>query len=153
MSRFEDAPCPFGRNIRSGEAEIELRDHKCDSASLGPMTTISRRSTLAKSLLEGLDQMLMVSSLCLPIELRRSLTCTNIIENLTSTVRRISRNAKRWRSASMALHWTVAAMQEASKGFRRLKAYKRSPVLRAAPASRYSKPSNNRAPGRKAQTA
>jgi hypothetical protein len=31
------------------------------------------------------------------------LACTNIIENMMGTVRRICRNAKRWRDASMAL--------------------------------------------------
>jgi hypothetical protein len=38
------------------------------------------------------------------------------------TVRRVC--VRRWRSASMAMRWTVAAMQEAAKGFRRLKAHK-----------------------------
>jgi hypothetical protein len=32
----------------------------------------------------------------------------------------------------MALRWTAAGMMEAAKGFRRLKAYKHLPVLRAA---------------------
>ena len=32
----------------------------------------------------------------------------------------------------MALRWTGAAMQEAAKGFRRLKAHKQLPTLRAA---------------------
>ena len=32
----------------------------------------------------------------------------------------------------MAMRWTAAAMQEAAKGFRRLKAHKQLPVLRAA---------------------
>jgi putative transposase len=49
-----------------------------------------------------------------------------------STVRRVCRNVKRWRSASMATRWTAAAMQEAAKGFRRLKAHKQFPALRAA---------------------
>jgi transposase-like protein len=84
------------------------------------------------SLLEGLDEILTVTRLGLPAELRRSLACTNIIENMMGTVRRISRNVKRWSSASMALRWTAAAMLEASKGFRRLKAYKQLPILRAA---------------------
>jgi hypothetical protein len=39
---------------------------------------------------------------------------------------------KRWRSASMAMRWTAAAMQEAARGFRRLKAHKQLPTLRAA---------------------
>ena len=84
------------------------------------------------SLLEGLDEILTVTRLGLPAELRRSLACTNIIENMMGTIRRISRNVKHWGSASMALRWTAAAMLEAKKGFRRLKAYKQLPTLRAA---------------------
>jgi hypothetical protein len=48
----------------------------------------------------------------LPKELRRSLACTNMIENVIGTVRRVCRNVKRWRSASMAMRWTAAAMRE-----------------------------------------
>jgi putative transposase len=94
------------------------------------------------SLLEGLDEILTVTRLGLPAELRRSLACTNIIENVMGTVRRISRNVKRWSSASMALRWTAAAMLEAKKGFRRLKAYKQLPILRAALIARSEKASN-----------
>src|SRR6266700_1839357 len=36
-------------------------------------------------------------------------------------------------------HWTAAGMMEAAKGFRRLKAYKYLPVLRAALAAHQSK--------------
>jgi transposase-like protein len=91
------------------------------------------------SLLEGLDEILTVTRLALPAELRRSLACTNIIENMMGTIRRVSRNVKHWRSASMALRWTAAAMLEAKKGFRRLKAYKQLPALRAALISRSEK--------------
>jgi putative transposase len=79
---------------------------------------------VAASILEGLDEMLTVIRLGLPLPLRRSLACTNIIENMMGTVRRVCRNVKRWRNALMALRWTAAAMQEAAKGFRRLKACK-----------------------------
>ena len=68
----------------------------------------------------------------LPKELRRSLACTNIIENIMGSVRRVCRNVKRWRDAAMALRWTAAAMLEAAKGFRRLKAKSQLPQLRAA---------------------
>jgi putative transposase len=84
------------------------------------------------SILEGLDEILTVTRLGLPDELRRSLACTNIIENMNGTVRRVCRNVKRWTDASMALRWTGAGMIEAAKGFRRLAAYKHLPVLRAA---------------------
>jgi len=91
------------------------------------------------SLLEGLDEILTVTRLGLPTELRRSLACTNIIENMNGTIRRVTRNVKRWSSASMALRWTAAAMLEAKKGFRRLKAYKQLPALRDALIARSEK--------------
>ena len=89
-------------------------------------------SGVSSSILEGIEEILTVTRLGLPKELRRSLACTNIIENVMGTVRRVCRNVKRWRSASMAMRWTAAAMQEAAKGFRRLKAHKQLPTLRAA---------------------
>jgi len=87
---------------------------------------------VAASILEGLDEMLTVNRLGLPAQLRRSLACTNSIENVMGTVRRVCRNVKRWRNAAMALRWTAAGMLEAAKGFRRLKAHKQLPILKAA---------------------
>jgi hypothetical protein len=69
------------------------------------------------SILDGLDDILTVSRLGLPAELRRSLACI-IIENMNGTIRRVCRNVKRWDDASMALRWTGVAMREAAKGFR-----------------------------------
>src|ERR1700751_5337719 len=66
------------------------------------------------------------------VKLRRSLACTNSIENMMGTVRRVCRNVKRWRNAAMGLRWTAAGMMEAANGFRRLKGYKQLPILRAA---------------------
>ena len=108
---------------------------------------------VSKSILEGLDEILTVSRLGLPTELRRSLACTNIIENMMGTVRQVSRNVKRWQSASMALRWTAAAMLEAKKGFRRLKAYKQLPALRTALAAHYERASNNSALAQKVKAA
>src|SRR6516162_8014167 len=94
---------------------------------------------VAASILEGLDEILTVTRLGLPAELRRSLACTNIIENMMGTIRRVCRNVKRWQDASMALRWTSAAMLEAAKGFRRLKAYKQLSALRMALAAHQTK--------------
>ena len=52
---------------------------------------------VAASILEGLDEILMVTRLDLPQQLRRSLACTNIIENMNGTIRRVCGNVKRWR--------------------------------------------------------
>jgi transposase-like protein len=87
---------------------------------------------VSKSLLEGLDEILTVTRLGLPPELRRSLASTNIIESMNSVIRQVCRNVKRWRNAKMGLRWTAAGMLEAAKGFRRLKAHKQLPILKAA---------------------
>ena len=87
---------------------------------------------VSATILEGINEILTVVRLGLPLPLRRSLACTNIIENMMGTIRRVCRNVHRWRNAAMALRWTGAAMLEAKKGFRRLKAYKHLPILRAA---------------------
>jgi len=108
---------------------------------------------VSKSILEGLDEILTVTRLGLPTELRRSLACTNIIENVMGTVRRVSRNVKHWQSAEMALRWTAAAMLEAKKGFRRLKAYKQLPALRASLVAHYETASNNGALDQSAKAA
>jgi putative transposase len=93
---------------------------------------------VAASIVEGLDEILTVIRLGLPAELRRSLACTNIIENMMGTIRRTCRNVKRWQDTAMALRWTSAAMLEAAKGFRRLKAYKQLSVLRTALAAHHA---------------
>ena len=61
------------------------------------------------------------------------------------TIRRVCRNVKRWQDASMALRWTSAAILEAANGFRRLKACKQLPALRAALAAHQAKHSVNSA--------
>ena len=40
-------------------------------------------------------------------------------------------HVKRWRNAAMALRWTAAGLMEAVKSFRRLKARKQLPILKA----------------------
>src|SRR3712207_522364 len=94
-----------------------------------------RAPSAAAAILEGLEEILTVVRLGLPRELRRSLACTNIVENILGSVRRVCRNAKRWRDADMALRWTAAAMLEAAKGFRRLKAKAHSSRPCAPPSS------------------
>lgn len=87
---------------------------------------------VSASIHEGLDEMLTVIRLGLPDQLRRSLGCTNAIESLMAVLRQVCSNVKRWRDARMALRWTGTAMLEAERSFRRLKAHKQLPVLRAA---------------------
>jgi hypothetical protein len=74
---------------------------------------------------------------CRPVEAAEGASsiaaCTNIAENMMSTIRR------RWRDAGMALRWVTAGMIEANKGFRRLKAHKQLSVLRGALQARHDR--------------
>jgi transposase-like protein len=75
----------------------------------------------AASLEEGLAETLTVMRLKLPKKLERQLATTNAIENLMGAVRRLSRRVKRWRGGQMILRWTVTAVADAAKRFRRIR--------------------------------
>jgi transposase-like protein len=86
----------------------------------------------AASLREGLSETLTVMRMGLSDWLERTLSTTNPIENLNGSLRRITRNVKRWDDGRMVLRWIAAALTEASKGFRRLRGYQDMPKLVAA---------------------
>jgi putative transposase len=86
----------------------------------------------ASSIEEGLDETLTLIALGVSGALQRTLASTNPIENLQGTIRRISRNVKRWRGGSMALRWTVSALMGAERKFRRVKGHIDMPRLVAA---------------------
>jgi putative transposase len=77
----------------------------------------------AASLREGLEETITVKRLGLSGVLERSLSTTNPIENLNSSIRRVSGRVRRCRGGSMALRWVAAAVLEAQHGFRRLKGH------------------------------
>ena len=86
----------------------------------------------AASLREGLEETLTVNRLCLSGALLQTLGSTNPIENLNGSIKRITRNVKRWRSGSMALRWAVTALMEAETSFRRVRGYRDLPQLEIA---------------------
>ncbi len=86
----------------------------------------------AASLREGLEETLTVVKLDLPITLRRSLATTNNIENLVGSIRRVSRNVKRWRGADMIRRWASVGLFQAEKRFHRIKGYREMPKLVSA---------------------
>ncbi len=86
----------------------------------------------AASLREGLDETLTLLDMDMDTTLYRSLRSTNPIENLQGSIRRITRNVKRWRSGTMVVRWVATAFLEAQSHFRRLKGYRDLPRLLAA---------------------
>lgn len=79
----------------------------------------------AASLREGLEETLTVLKLELSPTLARLLATTNAIENLMGTIRRVSRNVKRWRGGGMARRWSGLGLMIAEKRFRRIKGHAR----------------------------
>jgi putative transposase len=70
-----------------------------------------------------------VMRLGLPKSLERVLSLTNLIENLFSRVREISRRVKRWQGGAMILRWTAAGVLEAERHFRKVAGYRAIPKL------------------------
>src|SRR5215217_1252014 len=64
--------------------------------------------------------------------LRKTLQSTNPCESMIDTVRRTSRNVKRWQNGDMCLRWTAAGMLEAQQQFRRVIGYPKLPALAVA---------------------
>lgn len=78
----------------------------------------------AASVREGLEETLTVLKLGLSGALARSLSSTNCVESLLSTVRRVMRNVKRWRGGEMVKRWTALGVATAEQRFRRIKGYR-----------------------------
>ena len=74
----------------------------------------------AASLREGMEETLTVTRLGVRGQLKRTLASTNPCESMIDTVRRVSRNVKRWQNGDMCLRWTAAGMLEAQSQFRRI---------------------------------
>lgn len=86
----------------------------------------------ASSILEGLDETLTRIGLGIDSDLVRILSSTNIIENLQGSLKRVSKNVKRWRHGEMVRRWAATAIIEAQKRFRRIRGHKQISTLIAA---------------------
>ena len=83
----------------------------------------------ADSLMEAIEEILTLHRLKMPALLRKTLTSTNPIESMFSTVRGCERNIKRYRSSAMAQRWLAAVLLHCEKGFRRIKGYRDIPQI------------------------
>lgn len=111
------------------------RSHKTAKQRLVQLATwleSNGEDAAAESVREGLDETLTVLRLELPPMLCRTFSTTNAIENMNGTIRRITRNVKRWRGGPMIRRWVALAMVEAQTKFRRVKGHADMPKLIAA---------------------
>jgi putative transposase len=111
-----------------------LDDHVAALERLGGLASDLDRSHpgAAASLREGLEETLTVTRLGVRGALRKTLQSTNPCESMIDTVRRTSRNVKRWQNGDMCLRWTAAGMLEAERQFRRVIGYPKLPALAVA---------------------
>jgi putative transposase len=110
---------PVRRRLRAAWA---LDDHERALDQLGVLADELARSHpgAAASLREGMAETLTIARLGVRGRLKRTLASTNPCESMIETVRRTSRNVKRWHNGDMCLRWTAAGMLEAQTQFRKI---------------------------------
>ena len=83
----------------------------------------------ARSLGEGMEETLTVHRLHVPMQLRKTLASTNVIESAFSIVEQVCRNVKRWHGGDQRERWVGSGLSVAQKQFRRIVGYKQIPTL------------------------
>jgi transposase-like protein len=83
----------------------------------------------ARSLGEGMEETLTVHRLHLPMQLRRTMASTNVIESAFSIVEQVCRNVKRWHGGDQRERWVGSGLLVAENQFRRVQGYKQIPYL------------------------
>jgi putative transposase len=83
----------------------------------------------ARSLGEGMEETLTVHRLHVPIQLRKTLASTNVIESAFSIVEQVCKNVKRWHGGDQRERWVGSGLLVAQKQFRRVTGYKQIPAL------------------------
>ena len=94
----------------------------------------------ARSLGEGMEETLTVHRLHVPMQLRKTMASTNVIESAFSIVEQVCRNVKRWHGGDQRERWVGSGLLVAQKQFRRVTGHKQIPsLIRELEAARPSK--------------
>jgi putative transposase len=104
------------------------------SAAKQALTALQRElmdlnPSAARSLAEGMEETLTVHRLHLPMQLRKTMASTNVIESAFSIVEQVCRNVKRWHGGDQRERWVGSGLLVAEKQFRRVQGYKQIHVL------------------------
>ncbi len=86
----------------------------------------------AASLAEGLDETLTLHRLNVFPELGVSFKTTNLIESVMARLEAKTRRVTRWRTSDQKLRWCGSALWAMERQFRRVKQYKKLPLLKKA---------------------
>jgi putative transposase len=112
-------------------AAYALEDHATAKQALNKLhrELMDLNPSAARSLGEGMEETLTVHRLHVPMQLRKTLASTNVIESAFSTVERVCRNVKRWHDGDQRERWVGSGLLVAQKQFRRIIGYKQIPAL------------------------
>src|SRR5690348_4404017 len=112
-------------------AAYGLEDHAAAKLALSQLhrELMDLNPSAARSLEEGMEETLTVHRLHMPLQLRKTLASTNVIESAFSIVERVCCNVKRWHGGDQRERWVGSGLLVAEKQFRRIQGYKQIPAL------------------------
>jgi len=116
---------------RKLNAAYSLENHAAAKQALNALhrELMDLNPSAARSLGEGMEETLTLHRLHVPMQLRKTLASTNVIESAFSIVERVCRNVKRWHAGDQRERWVGSGHLVAQKQFRRITGYKQIPVL------------------------
>ena len=112
-------------------AAYALEDH---AAAMQAVNALHRElmdinPSAARSLGEGMEETLTVHRLRVPMQLRKTLASTNVIESAFSIVEQVCKNVKRWHDGDQRERWVGSGLLVAQKQFRKVTGHKQIPAL------------------------
>lgn len=112
-------------------AAYALEDHAAAKLALDRLhrELMDLNPSAARSLGEGLEETLTVHRLHLPMQIRKTLASTNVIESAFSIVEQVCKNVKRWHGGDQRERWVGSGLLVAQKQFRRIVGHKQIPIL------------------------
>ena len=112
-------------------AAYALEDHAAAKLALNMLhrELMDLNPSAARSLGEGMEETLTVHRLHVPMQLRKTLASTNVIESAFSIVEQVCKNVKRWHGGDQRERWVGSGLLVAQKQFRRVTGYKQIPAL------------------------
>jgi putative transposase len=112
-------------------AAYALEDHAAAKQALSVLhrELMDLNPSAARSLGEGMEETLTVHRLHVPMQLRKTLASTNVIESAFSIVEHVCKNVKRWHGGDQRERWVGSGLLVAQKQFRRVTGHKQFPAL------------------------
>jgi putative transposase len=112
-------------------AAYALEDHAAAMQALNALhrELMDINPSAARSLGEGMEETLTVHRLRVPMQLRKTLASTNVIESAFSIVEQVCKNVKRWHGGDQRERWVGSGLLVAQKQFRKVTGHKQIPAL------------------------